>query len=544
MHRTTLLFRAACVALLLGQALTASAASSQEEKTLNELRNTVVNLLQGLVDRGVLTREQAEQMVRDAQAKADASAAAAAAQEKAEESAVRVPYVPQIVKDEIRRQVAADLGKEVTDSVVETAKSESWGVPAALPDWVKRMRWYGDVRVRSQGDFFATDNSTNSYLDFQRVNDAGGIGKAGASALVNTTEERERLRYRFRTGFESVLGYGWSMGARLATGSLRDPISTNQTMGNWAFRSQIGLDLAYLDWSGTTSTGRHTFGVTGGRMRNPFFTGSDLVYDQDLTFEGVDAYLRMGLDRNDPTGRAVFFNVGAFPLQELELSSDDKWLFGGQAGLDWKYGSGSRTRLAASLYRFQNISGQRNLFESGLLDYTAPLFLSRGNTLFDIRNDNDSSTNLYALAADYELANVSLIHDWRIGAAHRMTFAADYVRNIGYDGKKVLARTGFFVPRRDVGYQAELAIGSASMAHAHAWRASVGYRYVERDAVLDAFTDSDFRLGGTDVKGYTAGFDYSLTPMVMGRIKYLSGNEIDGPPLGINVLQLDITASF
>jgi hypothetical protein len=72
----------------------------------------------------------------------------------------------------------------------------------------------------------------------------------------------------------------------------------------------------------------------------------------------------------------------------------------------------------------------------------------------------------------------------------------------------------------------------------------LGYKYLERDAVLDAFTDSDFHLGGTDAKGYYFGFDYAFTPRVSARIRYLSANEIDGPPLGIDVVQLDLNASF
>ncbi len=72
----------------------------------------------------------------------------------------------------------------------------------------------------------------------------------------------------------------------------------------------------------------------------------------------------------------------------------------------------------------------------------------------------------------------------------------------------------------------------------------MGYRYLERDAVVDAFTDSDFRLGGTDVKGFTFGAEYALNPRTQMRLRYLSGNEIDGPPLGIDVLQLDLTAQF
>src|SRR5262245_48020178 len=90
------------------------AAQSQEARNLNELRNTVVNLLQGLVQKGVLTREQAEAMVAEAQKKAATDAAAVEAQEQAEAGAVRVPYVPQVVKDEIKKEVVADLAPEVT----------------------------------------------------------------------------------------------------------------------------------------------------------------------------------------------------------------------------------------------------------------------------------------------------------------------------------------------------------------------------------------------------------------------------------------------
>jgi hypothetical protein len=518
------------------------AAQDPETRSLSELRNTVVNLLQGLVERGVLTKAQAEQMVRDAQTKAQSEAAAEDARAVAEKDAVRVPYVPQIVKDEIRRQVAQDLAQDVTKSVVDSAQNEGWGVPAALPDWVKRMRWYGDMRLRGQGDLFASDNLPNAYIDFQRANEAGGIGKAGLSAFSNVSEDRERLRGRLRLGFESNLGRGWQMGARITTGNLRDPVSTNQTLGNTGGRYQAGFDLAYVQWSGNSATVRHAFDLSGGRIRNPWVS-TDLVWDQDVTFEGIAANYRLGLQRDDAYGHYAFVTVGAFPLQEVELARD-KWLLGSQLGIDWKFAGGSRARFAASYYDYRNLAGQRNTFESSLLDYTAPQFLQRGNTLFDIRNDNDPNTNLFALAADYRLVDVVASFDWRLTPSYRITFTGDYVQNIGYDAADVRARTGFTVEKRNKGYQGEIAFGSVNMAALHAWRASVGYRYLQRDAVLDAFTDSDFRLGGTDVQGYFIGGEFALSPRVNARLRYLSGNEIDGPPLGIDLIQLDLNASF
>ena len=516
-----------------------AAAPDAEQRGLNELRNTVINLLQGLVEKGVLTREQAQLMVESAQKKA---AADADAQAKAEEGAVRVPYIPQVVRDEISKQVASEVGPQVTKNVIDTAQSEGWGVPAALPDWVRRMRWNGDVRVRAQGEFFADDNIANSYINFQTVNEKGGIGRAGSSAFANTTEDRQRARYRLRVGFDTNLGGGFSLTGRLATGALKDPISPNQTLGTTNTRSVIGVDLAYIEWAGNSATGRHSLQVDAGRIRNPYLS-SDLVWDPDLAFEGIASTYRLGLMRDDPYAHFAYATLGAFTVQENEINKD-KWLFGGQMGLDWKFSGGSRLRVGGALYEFQNISGVRNAFESDLKDYSAPQWLTRGNTLFDIRNDNDINTNLFALAADYRLVNLTSNFDWRVAPGYRVTAAADVVKNIGYDVAKMQARTGFSVDARTLGYQGEIGFGTSSMNTAGAWRAYVGYRYLQRDAVLDGFTDSDFRLGGTDVQGYFIGADYSINPRVQARLRYLSGNEIDGPPLAIDTVQLDLNASF
>ena len=47
-------------------------AAADERQSMEELRNTVINLLQALVDQGVITREKAAQMVKSAQDKAAA----------------------------------------------------------------------------------------------------------------------------------------------------------------------------------------------------------------------------------------------------------------------------------------------------------------------------------------------------------------------------------------------------------------------------------------------------------------------------------------
>jgi hypothetical protein len=539
-HRRTV---ALLAGLLFGTPL-AFAAPSPEERNLTELRLTVVNLLQGLVERGVLSREQAEGMVRDAQERASADATAAATLAEAEKDAVRVPYVPEIVRDEIRKQVVADLTGEVKREVVEQAQSDGWGVPGALPEWVRRMRWYGDLRVRSETDMYAEDNVRNAYLNFLAVNDLGGIGRAGLDALSNTTEDRQRLRARLRFGFETELGYGWTMGARLVTGDPRDPTSVTQNLGQYGGRYQVGLDQAWMRWAGASDNLRHSVSVTGGRVPSPWSTATEMVWDNDVTFDGIASQYRLAMSRAEPYTRFAYLTLAGFQIQEFELSKRDKWLVGAQTGVDWKFDGGHRLRFAASYYDYENVVGKRNELDSNLLDFTAPRFLTRGNTLFDIRNDVDTTTNLFALASDYSLVDVMSSLEWNLGGTHRATLTAEYVRNLGYDEEAVAARIGAPLEARVEGYQGEIAFGTSSLARRGGWRAALGYRYIERDAVLDAFSDSNLRQGGTDSQGFYFVGDYGLTERVSARLRYLSGNEIDGPPLGIDVLQIDLNTRF
>src|ERR1700736_1223738 len=172
---------AAAVALAVLSPTLQAAEDASERQSLEEIRNTVVNLLRALVDKGLMTREQAESLVKQAQDKTAADAAANAAKEaavaKADEGAVRVPYVPQIVKDEISKQVASEVKPAVVADVVKEPKAEKWGVPAALPEWLSRVRVFGDVTVRAQGDLYSKDNLANQILDINTINQNGGIAR-------------------------------------------------------------------------------------------------------------------------------------------------------------------------------------------------------------------------------------------------------------------------------------------------------------------------------------------------------------------------------
>lgn len=521
---------------MMGASAWASAADDGVQEALRQL-------VDKLVQQGTLTVEEAAALRKQLDAATPPQAPAAPAPGE-----VRVPFVPEVVKEEIRNQVRSGLHQDVVRDVLSQAKQEGWGLPGVIPSWVNRIKWQGDMRVRAQGDFFAADNAPNVYLDFAEVNDAGGIGNTD-DPFLNVDTARERLRVRARLAMTAKVNDGVQAGLRLATGTLDDPVSTNQTMGRYGGRYAFALDQAYLRYTDLDRMRFPWLRLWGGRMPNPWVS-TDLVWDPDLQFEGVAATLRHalrgeGLLAQDEHDKSVFVTLGAFPLQEVELSSADKWLLGAQMGGEWLFhNQQSKFTLALAYYDYQNIAGRRNTVNGRLLDFTAPPFLQKGNTLFDIRNDADPNTNLWALAADYKEVNLTGVLDLAYFAPTHLWLTVDYVENVGFDRDKVAARSGAQVEGKTTGYQAIVSAGWPQIAKRGDWRVSLAYKYLQRDAVLDAYTDSDFHLGGTDAKGYILTGEYGLGDDTWFVLRWLSADAVDGPPLGIDVLQLDVNARF
>ena len=523
----------------------------QSQQSMEELRNTVINLLQALVDKGLLTREQAQQLVKQAQDKAAADAAALAAknaaQAKEEQNAVRVPYVPQIVKDEISKQVEAEVKPAVVADVVQEAKAEKWGIPAALPEWLSRVHIFGDVTFREQSDMFPRDNSVNQIFDYNAINTAGGIAKA-TYPFLDTTDDRNRFRLRARLGAEGDISPYITAFIRLASGSLTNVAgSESQTLGQYGNRYTVGIDQAYIRWN-TNTLDKLSFSTAEfGRIPNPWFSPTELVYARDLTFEGVSDTFRLGWGEGGFDRSHVYMTLGAFPMLEVPLSNqDNKWLVGGQIGTNLRFNGGDdHVRFGAAYYDFLHVTGQKNLPESDLLNYTAPAFVQSGNSMFDISNTTDQTVNLFALAAHFRIVDLAGNYEHNFSPRYSLAFSGEGVRNIGYNLAQVEALTGQLMPSNEnKGYVGEVSFGTPIVDHFGAWRTAVGYRYVKRDAVLDAWTDADFHEGGTNADGYYIWTSFGIARDTWLRVRYMSSNEIDGPRYGLDILQIDLNARF
>jgi hypothetical protein len=76
------------------------------------------------------------------------------------------------------------------------------------------------------------------------------------------------------------------------------------------------------------------------------------------------------------------------------------------------------------------------------------------------------------------------------------------------------------------------------------WNVSLAYKYLQPDATLDGLNDPDFHLGGTNAKGFILGGSYGISKYSWLSLRYFNAKEVFGPPLSIDVFQLEMNARF
>ncbi len=419
-------------------------------------------------------------------------------------------------------QFAENIAMEVKSTIANQMEQKTSTISSLekkmgkLPEWLNRFKLYGDFRLRYQGDFFDKNN----------VNDDG-------ISTPDITTDRQRFRIRTRLGLLANVTDELDAVIGLATGSTGDPVSTNQTLGDGFNKKTITLDAAYLKWSPYKEVT-----AWGGRIPNPWFS-TDLVWDRDINFDGVAVSYAPALSDS----LSLFLTAGVFPLQEVRLSAHDKWLFGGQAGLSWQPAETIGAKLGVGYYRFENTQGKASVNFVDEFDYTVPPSVQKGNTLFDINAAFSGNTKLAQAAKYHELAITGSLEFGFWNPIH-VVLMGDVVINLGYDKNEVNRLTGLNYGKENLGYQVGLAVGHSRFTGFGDWRANMNYRHLEADAVMDAYTDSDFHLGGTNAKGWSIGAELGLRKNVWLSGKWMTASEISGAKLDIDVFQLDLNAKF
>jgi len=550
------------VATLVGQAVAAPAPSE----------NATINLIRLLVEQGILKQDKADALIAQAQneaaqAKQAAASTAVAAGPVAAPGDVRVQYVPAAVRDQIRDQVKAE--------VMATAKQENWAAPNTFPDWASRISFDGDIRLRDESRYYSGNNS-NEIVDFAKLNNNGPYdvnpnSSTSLPPLLNTREDRENLfRLRARLGMKALISEEWTAGIRIGTGSDNNPVSTTQNLGGGFAKKDIWLDQGYLSWKPTDE-----LTLTGGRFANPFMS-TDMLYSNDLNFDGVAAIFDHKLNRD----WGVFGTVGAFPVDYTndtsssngfdKEESDNKWLYGAQLGAKWAINSNNRLKGALAYYRFDDIQGQRSspcepwAGAPGCdSDGTRAAFMQKGNSVFLLRDITPNPLNPSAtpqpqfvgLASEFNLLDLNVVWDADLPQDFKLRSQGNYIHNLSYDEGDMRKRSaGQIVNNLDSNgeiesganaWMVQFTLGNAlDLKRKGDWNLFAGYKYIQPDALPDGFNDSSFHLGGTNAKGYFMGGNYGLAKNVSATGRWMSTEAVYGAPFDIDVLQLEINTRF
>ena len=133
---------------------------------------TMVKLIKGLIASGALKPEDGQALLVQAEAEAAAAQRTAATAPATasggvalEAGDVRVPYVPQSVRDGIRDEVRQD--------VMAQARSEGWAAPNEVAEWTKRIKVTGDMRVRSESRF--SERNSDIVSKWSSINSGNGF---------------------------------------------------------------------------------------------------------------------------------------------------------------------------------------------------------------------------------------------------------------------------------------------------------------------------------------------------------------------------------
>ncbi len=199
---------------------------------------------------------------------------------------ILTPIEADIIKDETKQQVAAEL----------TA-----GKSYAVPSWAQKLKVKQDFRLRHQWEEKDSD-----------------------------TEGRNRTRIRYRLGLQSQIANNVKLDAGLATGG-SDPRSTNETLEDTFETPDIRLDYAFVTWQPHAIKGLTIVG--GKHKRKPFFwLPTDMLWDSDVNPNGFALNYQ-----KDLTKTTTFFgNTAYWIVDHRDQDDPDPSLFMVQGGLKAK----------------------------------------------------------------------------------------------------------------------------------------------------------------------------------------------------------------
>ncbi len=322
-------------------------------------------------------------------------------------------------------------------------------------------------------------------------------------------KDRHRWRLRFRLATNVTLTDDWSLHARLITGG-NDPLSANQTLSEGFSTKDYGLDRAYLDYHPGAVDDLH---IIFGKFFRPLYVPqkTELIWDSDLSPGGLAATYK-----GKASDKVTIFVNGVFFYVEERKQADDTKMAGGQLGFKIDTSKESHLVFGGGYCDYQNLKGSVGLYDPE--DFF-------GNSTVEVDVDGDT---IDVFAYDYNMVDVFGEFGVKL---EKVTFllVGNYVQNLDVD-------------ENNKGW-----LAGAMVKHGKGkgnWKLFGYWRELEADAVIGAFTDSDFGGGGTDNKGAEVGVSYGIADKVdLGFAAFINKVGME-EELDYKRFQLDLKAKF
>ncbi|MDE0758562.1 MAG: putative porin [Pseudomonadales bacterium] len=371
--------------------------------------------------------------------------------------------------DDIRRELVALVSRvaalEAENAALKLDNASTGGSDDAMGTAAK-----GPVLPAPGSDFW-TDNIILT----------GDFRYRYESLDVQGSADQERNRLRARIRVQAAVSDGLKLIVGLASGSV-NPLSSNQSLGGAGSTKDLGLDLAYLQWSMSD-----LLTLRAGKFKNVWFKPekSELLWDNDYNPEGFAVSYRSD---------AVFVH-GALNWLESDTKKDQSFVIGLQGGLVRQLGE---AKVTAGLGYYElAIAGRKNFF--GGEDYFGNSHTCSGNMAFPACGYH----------YDYEQFQVFAQAELNLGGSPVVVFA-EQVQNLA-------------IETADKGWAAGFRLGKAKRAGS--WQFGYRYNHLEADAVFGLTSSSDFAGGGTNARGHIFKGDWAVSEAWMLAVTLFSNEQ-------------------
>lgn len=362
--------------------------------------------------------------------------------------------------------------------------------------------------------------SKEDFTEFQQL--AGWAGRTALAGDMRVRQEtvdvqddpdygrgnRDRQRVRARLSAISQVNPEVEAGLQIATGNSNDQRSTNQDLNTNFTKKSVWFDQAYINYHPVAVPGLKAF---AGKFKQPWMSFGDIVWDSDINPEGFAAQYTKKMGTNTLFGSAGYYTIWDGVNQEGYEYSDDLGMYQVQLGAAFDAGDSARLTLGGSLYDF-NDEKYATIYKTN--------FSTNGNT-----------TDKFGIWEVFAQLDV-------IGLPLPLSIYGQYEQN--YESEDYLSATD---GDQDTGYLIGL--------RTNLWGVSVDYNYrdVESNAVVGAFTDSDFAAGYTNSWGHKLKLKYDiLKNFSIGATYYMAESDAASfykyEDTDVDTLQLDLEAKF